>query len=195
LGSSQIFGELFTFFPSQTTTHPFLQNIRVKIVEQLSPQEVIETLNECFLAFDEICDKHSLEKIKTIGDAYMCAGGLPIANVTNPVDTILAGLEMQAFMETWAKSRRAKGQEAWEIRIGIHSGEIIAGVVGKKKFAYDIWGDTVNTAARLESAGEAGKVNISGATYELVKHQFNCIFRGKVQAKGKGEVDMYFVER
>jgi class 3 adenylate cyclase len=165
-----------------------------KIAEHLSPQEIIEELNTCFLAFDEICEKYNLEKIKTIGDAYMCAGGVPTPNTSNPVDTVNAALAMQKWMKEWADGKRAQGKQVWEIRIGIHSGEVVAGVVGKRKFAYDIWGDTVNTASRMESSGEIGKVNISGTTYQLVKDRFKCVFRGKVQAKNKGEIDMYFVE-
>jgi class 3 adenylate cyclase len=164
------------------------------ITEKISPAEVIENLNTCFLAFDEICDKYGLEKIKTIGDSYMCAGGLPVANTTNPIDVVLAGLEMQTFMANWKIEKEGNGLPAWELRLGIHSGEIIAGVVGKNKFAYDIWGDTVNLASRMESSGEVGKVNISGTTYELVKHKFECTYRGAVKAKNKGDVDMYFVE-
>ncbi|TAG93058.1 MAG: tetratricopeptide repeat protein, partial [Bacteroidetes bacterium] len=165
-----------------------------KIAEKLSPQEVIENLNTCFLAFDEICDKYNLEKIKTIGDAYMCAGGLPLENKTNPVDIVLAGLEMQRWMADWKKEKQARGEETWELRLGIHSGEAIAGVVGKNKFAYDIWGDTVNLASRMESSGQVGMVNISETTYNLVKHKFQCKYRGAIHAKNKGEVDMYFVE-
>jgi class 3 adenylate cyclase/tetratricopeptide (TPR) repeat protein len=165
-----------------------------QITENLDPQQVIEELNTCFLAFDEICELHNLEKIKTIGDSYMCAGGLPVANETNPADCVRAALEMQAWMETWKAQKLAQGEPVWELRLGIHSGALVAGVVGKNKFAYDIWGDTVNLASRMESSGVVGKVNISGATYELVKDEFNCVYRGKIEAKNKGEVDMYLVE-
>jgi adenylate cyclase len=166
-----------------------------QLSESLDPEQVVEELNQCFLAFDEICERHNLEKIKTIGDAYMCAGGLPIANETNPADAVQAALEMQAWMKQWQVEKQAKGEQTWELRLGIHSGPVVAGVVGKNKFAYDIWGDTVNLASRMESSGEAGKVNISGATYELVKDKFECTYRGKIEAKNKGEVEMYFVER
>lgn len=164
------------------------------IAEKLTPRELVAELDNCFLEFDRIIDKHNLEKIKTIGDAYMCAGGIPIANQTNPLEIVEAGLEIKAFMEKLKADREAKGEEFWELRIGIHTGPVIAGVVGKNKFAYDIWGDAVNTASRMESSGIPGKVNISGETYRLVKDMFICTYRGKVQAKNKGEIDMYIVE-
>jgi len=165
-----------------------------KIAEKLSPEELVEELNQCFLEFDRIIDKHNLEKIKTIGDAYMCAGGIPVSNTTNPIDIVQAGLEIKQYMENLKNEREARGEDYWELRIGIHTGPVIAGVVGKNKFAYDIWGDAVNTASRMESSGIPGKVNISGATYELVKEEFECTHRGKIQAKNKGEIDMYIVE-
>ena len=165
-----------------------------KLAEKLSPEALIQELNYCFLRFDEIIEKYNLEKIKTIGDAYMCAGGIPVANQTNPIDTVKAALEMQEFINKWREDKEAKGEISWHLRIGIHSGPLIAGVIGKKKFAYDIWGDTVNLAARMESSGEIDKVNISGYTYELIKDHFECTYRGKIQAKNKGEVDMYFVD-
>ncbi|MCB0824418.1 MAG: hypothetical protein KDC09_17100 [Bacteroidales bacterium] len=163
------------------------------IAEKLTPEELVEELNQCFLAFDHIIDKYNLEKIKTIGDAYMCAGGIPVANTTNPMDTVKAGLEIRDYMENLKKHRENKGEKYWELRIGIHTGQVVAGVVGKNKFAYDIWGDAVNTASRMESSGIPGQVNISGSTYELVKHAFECKHRGKIAAKNKGEIDMYIV--
>jgi adenylate cyclase len=165
-----------------------------KIAEKLTAKQLIEELNYCFFEFDKIIDKHNLEKIKTIGDAYMCAGGIPVANDTNPVDIVRAGLEIKKFMDKLREDREKQGKDYWELRIGIHTGEVVAGVVGKNKFAYDIWGDAVNTASRMESSGIPGQVNISGFTYELVKDHFDCTYRGKIQAKNKGEIDMYIVD-
>jgi len=124
----------------------------------------------------------------------MCAGGLPVTNKTNATDVVSAAMEIQEFMRRHLQQRKSENKEPFEIRIGIHTGPVVAGIVGVKKFAYDIWGDTVNLAARMESSGQEGKVNISGPTYELVKAKFNCSHRGKIQAKNKGEIDMYFVE-
>ncbi|MBN4062320.1 tetratricopeptide repeat protein [Bacteroidales bacterium AH-315-I05] len=166
-----------------------------KLAENMTPVELVSELDYCFKEFDKIITKYNIEKIKTIGDAYMCAGGLPRTNKTNPVDIVMAGLEIQQFMEHWKEEKTREGKPFWEVRLGIHTGPVIAGIVGVKKFAYDIWGDTVNTASRMESSGEPGKVNISGDTYGWVKDFFECIHRGKVQAKNKGKVDMYFVER
>jgi ligand-binding sensor domain-containing protein/class 3 adenylate cyclase len=165
------------------------------ISERLTPDDLVKELDECFIGFDDIIDDHYIEKIKTIGDAYMCAGGVPIRNKSNPIDVVMAGIRIREFMHELGKKKSKAGEPYWEIRIGIHTGPLIAGVVGKRKFAYDIWGDTVNTASRMESSGEAGKVNISGTTYEIVKDYFDCTYRGKIPAKNKGEIDMYFVNR
>ncbi|MBK8498035.1 MAG: hypothetical protein IPL52_04270 [Flavobacteriales bacterium] len=142
-------------------------------------------------------EKHGIEKIKTIGDAYMAAGGLPTPNRTHALDVLRAALEIRDFIAEGKARKAALGLPYFEIRIGVHTGSVVAGIVGVKKFQYDIWGDTVNTASRMESSGEVGRVNISEATYALVKGEPGLTFisRGKVQAKGKGEMEMYFVER
>ncbi len=165
-----------------------------QVAEKLTPEELINELDLCFAEFDHIISRHNLEKIKTIGDAYMCAGGIPVENASNAMDAVAAALEIRDFMEKERNRREKKGQEYWQLRIGIHTGEVVAGVVGKMKFAYDIWGDAVNTASRMESSGETGKVNISGSTYEIVRDHFKCTYRGKVYAKNKGDIDMYFVD-
>jgi class 3 adenylate cyclase len=165
-----------------------------QIAEEMNPEVLIDELDKFFFHFDSVVDKYRIEKIKTIGDAYMCAGGIPEKNRTNPVEVILAALEMQRYMKKLKDESAAKGSRYWDIRIGIHTGTVIAGVVGHKKLSYDIWGDTVNTASRMESSGEPGKVNISGTTYEFVKDFFVCEHRGKMPVKYKGELDMYFVK-
>ncbi len=165
-----------------------------QLSEKLTAKELVSEINECFSAFDHVMQKFGVEKIKTIGDAYMAAGGLPTPNNSHATDVVNAALSIQKFMEEHKAKKIAEGKLFFEIRIGVHTGPVVAGIVGVKKFAYDIWGDTVNTASRMESSGEVGRVNISGTTYEKVKEQFTCIHRGKIQAKGKGEIDMYFVE-
>ncbi len=165
-----------------------------KISSELEPEEIVKELSVYFRKFDEITEDHFIEKIKTIGDAYMAVGGLPLRNKSNPIDAVLAALEIQKFMKMYNDSRKAKGLTGWSLRLGIHTGKVVAGVIGSKKFAYDIWGDAVNTASRLETAGEAGKINISGETYEYIEAFFNCTYRGKISAKNKGEIDMYFVD-
>jgi adenylate cyclase len=165
-----------------------------QIAEEMNPEVLIDELDKFFFHFDSVVEKYRIEKIKTIGDAYMCAGGIPEKNRTNPVEVILAALEMQQYMKNLKESSILAGMKYWDIRIGIHTGTVIAGVVGHKKLSYDIWGDTVNTASRMESSGEAGKINISGTTYEFAKDFFECEHRGKMPVKYKGEVDMYFVK-
>jgi adenylate cyclase len=165
-----------------------------KIAEEMNPELLIDELDKFFFHFDSVVEKYGIEKIKTIGDAYMCAGGIPEKNRTNPVEVILAALEMKAYMTRLKQSSELEGMKFWDIRIGIHTGTVVAGVIGQKKLSYDIWGDTVNTASRMESSGEAGKINISGTTYEFIKEFFDCEYRGKMPVKYKGEIEMYFVK-
>ena len=161
-----------------------------KIAEEMNPEALIDELDHFFFHFDSVVEKYNIEKIKTIGDAYMAAGGIPHKNSTNPVEVVLAALEMQSYMQQLKSSRT----DIWDLRIGIHTGPVIAGVVGHKKVSYDIWGDTVNTASRMESSGVPGKINISGITYSMVKDFFLCEYRGKLPVKYKGNIDMYFVK-
>jgi class 3 adenylate cyclase len=155
----------------------------------------VEELDKCFKAFDYIIGQYpDIEKIKTIGDAYMCASGLSDRK-TMPYTIVQAALDIQNYLLEYKELRIRQGKPFFEARIGIHTGHVVAGVVGSKKFVYDIWGDTVNTAARVESNGEPGQVNISEETYKLVKYRFDCLPRGKMPAKNKGEIDMYFVKK
>jgi class 3 adenylate cyclase len=165
---------LFTDFVGFTT-----------ISQQLSPTELVEEIHKNFTAFDAIIGKHKLEKIKTIGDAYMAVCGLPNESIDHAQRVVNAALDIQTYMN--------QNGNKFQIRIGINSGAVVAGIVGVKKYAYDIWGDTVNTAARMEQNSEAGKINISGSTFELIKDEYDFEHRGKIKAKNKGEVDMYFV--
>lgn len=161
------------------------------ISELLSPEQLVEELDTLFKSFDAITDQFGLEKIKTIGDAYMAVCGLPNPVEDHAIRTIDAAIEM---LDTIRKYESPYDVE-WQLRIGVNSGKVTAGVVGDKKFAFDIWGDTVNMAARMESAGESGRLNVSDNTYRLIEDHFKGIHRGKIEAKNKGEVDMYFVER
>ncbi len=167
-----------------------------RIASNMLPEDLLEKLDMIFLQFDQICERRKIEKLKTIGDAYMCAGGLPEINATHPVDACLAAIEMQHFMnETKSIIEQISGEEFWDMRLGIHTGTVVAGVIGKTKFAYDVWGDAVNTASRMESNGSIGKINISDSTYLKVKDFFDCEYRGKIEAKNKGMIDMYFLLR
>ncbi len=164
-----------------------------QISESMAPKELVAELDRCFSYFDSVTERNNLEKLKTIGDSYMFAGGIPLEKKTHAVDAVMAALEIQAFMNQMKEIKTAQGLPYWELRLGIHSGDLVAGVIGEKKFAYDVWSDTVNTASRCESSGVSGKINISGATYALVKDFFACEYRGAVPAKHKGNIDMYFV--
>ena len=165
-----------------------------RIAEGFTPQQLVSELDFCFRRFDEIARRHNLEKIKTIGDAYMAVGGVPRPNATHARDCVRAALEIAAFIVETRAARTETGLSYWGVRVGVHTGELVAGVIGREKFSYDVWGDTVNTASRMESAGAPGRVNVSRATYELVKDVFECEYRGRVEAKGKGAVEMFFVK-
>lgn len=160
-----------------------------QVASAMPAERMVAELNEIFAAFDDICDELGVEKIKTIGDAYMAAAGLPKPCADHAHRCVRAGLRMLDFLEQRNRTAAFK----WSLRVGVHSGPVVAGVVGKRKYAFDIWGDTVNVASRMESAGEAGRVNVSAYTYDLIRDEFACEYRGKVSAKGKGEIDMYFV--
>ena len=177
---------LFTDFKSFTQT-----------AEKMTPQSLVEEINVCFKAFDYIAEKYNVEKIKTIGDAYMAAGGIPHPDENSTKNIVLAGLEMQEFVTKRVIENEQKQIPFFEMRLGIHAGPIVAGIVGIKKFQYDVWGDTVNTASRIESNGMVGKVNISETLYDLIKDDDTFVFeyRGHIHAKGKGEIKMYFVEK
>ena len=164
------------------------------LTDHMSPDELVAELDACFIAFDAIIGRNNLEKIKTIGDSYMCAGGIPVEDDLHVLKIVKAGLEIQEYIASNNVRRLENGLEPWHLRIGIHVGPVVAGVVGKMKYAYDIWGSTVNIASRMESNGEPGKVNISSATYELIKDYYACSYRGKISAKNIGDIDMYFIE-
>ena len=166
-----------------------------KSCENLTPNEIVDALHFFFSKFDEIIESHYIEKIKTIGDAYMCVGGIPLRNHSNPFDVVLAGLEIKQFMSQYKKLNPDLVLPDWQLRIGIHTGALVAGVVGKIKFAYDTWGDSVNIANRMESADEPGCINISAATYRYICNYFECRHRGAIDIKNHSAIDMYFVDR
>lgn len=163
-----------------------------QVAESLSPEELVAELHQCFSAFDNLIGKLRVEKIKTAGDAYICASGLSDRN-ERPHDMIGVALKIQDFLQKRREERLKKGLPCFEARIGIHFGPVVAGVVGVKKFAYDIWGDTVNIAARLEESCEPNRINISRETYDAAEGAFDCSFRGKIASKNKAEIEMYYV--
>jgi class 3 adenylate cyclase len=182
------------YYPSATILFADIKSF-TKLTEGIDPDTLIHTLDQFFGAFDEIAKHYRLERLKTIGDCYMCAGGLPDANQTHPMDAALGALAMQAYVSRINAQRAKVRMPAWEIRIGVHTGPVIAGIVGKHRFAYDVWGNAVNVAARMEQSGEAGRTNISGATQALIKTHFDCESRGQIEAKNKGPMEMFFLER
>ncbi|MFK7921473.1 MAG: adenylate/guanylate cyclase domain-containing protein [Bacteroidia bacterium] len=168
-----------------------------ELAAQLSPEQLVAELEFIFGEFDLVMEKYGLEKIKTIGDAYMAASGLPEEKIgiDHALDAVAAALDMQEIIRKWGALNRQKNKAVWELRIGINSGPVVAAVIGESKFAYDIWGDTVNVASRMETHGEVNKVNISESTYQLVNRYCECEYRGPVAVKSKGEVGMYFAKR
>jgi len=162
-----------------------------RIAESLSPSELVRELDLCFRHFDDIVVRHGIEKLKTIGDSYMFAAGIPVASATHVVDCILVALEMQTYIKTEKEAREHVGKHFWQMRMGIHTGPIMGGVIGNKKFAYDIWGDTVNIASRMESSSLPGQVNVSKATHDIAQDFFEFERRGKIATKRKGDLEMF----
>ncbi len=181
-------------FKMATVLYLDIQGLREISLERNS-QEIIDDLDQIFFHFNEIVKKHNIQKIKTIGDAYMAAGGVPQKNITNPIDVVLAALEMDTYLDNLKKEYDAENKKFWIFRIGIHTGSVTATAHGKKKISYDLKGDTVNIATRMASAGDIGKINISVMTYELIREYFICDFHGKIPAKYQGNLDMYYVKR
>lgn len=165
-----------------------------KLVEEMDSSAVMDELDEILYEFDSIVARYKIEKIKTIGDTFMCAGGIPVKNITNPVDVVMAAMEMRNILQNFETSKRGEGNEIWDLKIGIHTGPVTASISGKKKVNYDIKGDTVNTASRVEAVSEKGTILISVMTYELVKEFFECEYFGKLPVKYKSDLQMYRVK-
>ena len=165
------------------------------VADQMDPTRLVQYLDVFFKKFDEIIIENNLEKIKTIGDAYMCAGGVPVRNNTNPIDACIAGLQIQHFMDTFNANARQNNEVEWHLRLGINTGEVTAGVIGTNRLAYDVWGSTVNRAQRMEMMGKPGKVTITSSTYQFIEPYFECKYMGEVPSKAKGYIPMYEVER
>ncbi|PJZ69721.1 guanylate cyclase [Leptospira perolatii] len=163
------------------------------IAEKLSPNELVQELDACFREFDSVTEQFGLEKLKTIGDAYMCAGGVPSYRGSHAVDSILAAMKIIRNLEKISGRTRTAKSHTWQVRIGIHSGPLVAGVIGARKFSYDVWGDTVNLASRLETASEPGKVNVSKDVVKLAEPFFRFRSRGKLPVKNKSNTQMYFL--
>lgn len=171
-------------FPSVTVMFTDFKDF-TRLSEQLTPEQLVNEIDHCYRQFDQVIEKYGLEKIKTMGDAYICAGGLPAMNFTHPEDAVGAALDIRDFMGKYKSDRVNRNEPFFEIRIGLHTGPVVAGIVGSKKFAYDIWGDTVNLAARMESSGEISKVNISDSTYQMIKDKFACTAEERSRPKIK----------
>ena len=165
-----------------------------KLVEGMDSSAVMDELDEILFEFDAIVTRYKIEKIKTIGDTYMCAGGIPVKNITNPIDVVMAAMEMRNFLEKFEIRKRGMNNRIWDLKIGIHTGPVTAAISGKKKINYDIKGDTVNTASRVEAVSDNGMILISVMTYELVKEFFDCEYFGKLPVKYKGDLQMYKVK-
>ncbi|MEA3317166.1 MAG: adenylate/guanylate cyclase domain-containing protein [Bacteroidota bacterium] len=181
-------------FNMATVLYADIQGFK-KISKQSKSSDIIDELDKIFFQFDKITKKYKIQKIKTIGDAYMCAGGVPEKNITNPVDVVLAALEMQEYLNTLKKEYEAKNKKFWDLKLGIHTGAVTAKAHGKKKISYDLKGDTVHITTRMASASETGMINISIMTYELIKQYFNCEYNGEIPVKYKGNMEMYFMKR
>ena len=165
-----------------------------KLVEGLESSAIMDELDEILYEFDSITKKYKIEKIKTIGDTYMCAGGIPVKNITNPIDVVMAAIEMRNFIQKYEKEKRGLENRIWDLKFGIHTGPVTASITGKKKITYDIKGDTVNTASRVEAVSENGIILVSVMTYELIKEFFDCEYFGKLPVKYKGDLQMYEVK-
>ena len=165
-----------------------------RLVEGMDSSSVMDELDEINVEFEAIVNKFKIEKIKTIGDTYMCAGGIPVKNITNPVDVVMAAIEMRNFLEKYEIEKRGMNNRIWDLKVGIHSGPVTAAISGRKKINYDIKGDTVNTASRIEAVSDSGMILISVMTYELVKEFFNCEYSGKLPVKYTDDLQMYKVK-
>jgi adenylate cyclase len=165
-----------------------------QLIQDIDSSEIMDELDEVLYEFDQIVNKYNIEKIKTIGDTYMCAGGIPVKNITNPIDVVMAAIEMRGFLKKYQNRKRGEGSHIWDLKIGVHTGPVTAAVTGKRKINYDIKGDTVNTASRVETVSEKGDILISVMTYELVKEFFDCEYYGKLPVKYKGDLQMYQVK-